>query len=459
MATALLDSTIVREYLLRTPQSARLAASARETFPGGVTHDARHIQPHPIYVARAEGSRKWDVDGNEYVDYTGGHGALILGHGHPKVVAAVERQLTLGTHLGASHEGELRWGELVRRMVPSAEQVRFTNSGTEATLLALRVARAATGRPKVIRFRGHFHGWHDHVSDSPGIVAGLAEQMLILPPGDLPAAEAAIMGRDDVAAVIVEPTGSSWGQVPLLPEFLHALRKWTAQRGVLLIFDEVISGFRCAPGGAQEVWNVKPDLTTLAKILAGGLPGGALVGARRWMDALAFAQPGVEPRAKIPHYGTFNANPLSAAAGCATLELIEQEDVCGRANRFAQRLRERLNQVLVEERVPWTVYGTFSGFHIFTNPIGPPASADEIAAGTVGFDRLKAPVPGDLLTRLRLGMLVHGVELFAWPGGPTSAVHTDDDLQRTADALRGTVRMLRDDGLLDRRDAPTPARA
>jgi glutamate-1-semialdehyde 2,1-aminomutase len=441
------EDTLSR-FKAMTPTSARLASLARGIFPSGVTHDSRYLEPYPIYVERAAGARKWDVDGNEFVDYTGGHGALLFGHNYPPVVEAVRKQLERGTHFGASHELELRWGALVQQLVPSAERVRFTSSGTEATLLALRIARAASGRSKVMRFLGHFHGWHDHVAfgyssnfegqPTPGVLDEVARQVVLAPAGDLAETERLLDSHGDVAAVIIEPTGASWGQVPTTPDFLVALRKTCTARGVVLIFDEVISGFRCSPGGAQAHFGITPDLTTLAKILAGGLPGGAVAGKKELLDLLSF---GAKP--KIPHHGTFNANPLSAAAGIATLELIQSTDACQRASNYAARLRAELQRVVVEEGVSWVVYGTFSGFHIFTNPERRSITAAEIEAGLYDYRVLKAPAAAGLLAKLRIGMMTHGVEIFSWPGGPTSAVHADADMEMTIEAFRLTLRALR----------------
>jgi glutamate-1-semialdehyde 2,1-aminomutase len=448
------ESRIVAAYRRRTPTSARLAAEAAGRFPSGVTHDGRYLLPYPIYVGRAAGSRKWDADDNEYVDYTGGHGALLLGHNHPQVVAAVEAQLKRGTHYGACHELELRWAEWIVRLIPSAERVRFTSSGTEATLLALRLARAATGRKKIVHFAGHFHGWHDHVafgvsshfdgSPTPGVLDEVAGNVVMAVAQDIEGTRRLLDARDDIAAVIVEPTGASWGQVPVTGACLQMLREVTQRRGQVLVFDEVVSGFRVSPGGAQAHFGIAPDLTTLAKIVAGGLPGGALVGRADLLDQLAFA-PTAAKREKVPHQGTFNANPLSAAAGIATLEIVARGDVCRQANDYAARLRAELQRVCRDEDVPWVVYGSFSGFHVFTNPQGLAITAADIEAGRHDHTVLKASRPG-IVHKLRLGMMVHGVELFSWPGGPTSAVHTPDDLERTAEAFAGTLRMLKEEG-------------
>ena len=337
------NSAIVASYVERTPGSAALHARARGVLPSGIAHDSRRTEPYPIYVGRADGPRKWDVDGRELVDFYGGHGALILGHCHPAVVEAVRRQVGLGTHPAACHELEVEWAALVQEMVPCAERVRFTASGTEATHMAVRLARAHTGRPRIMRFQRHFHGWHDHMafgvdghfdgSPSPGVLPEVAAEVVLLPPGDLQAVERAFERDDGIAAVILEPTGASTGVVPLGPSFLRGLREATTRHGALLIFDEVVTGFRVAPGGAQAAWGVAPDLCTLAKVLAGGLPGGAVAGRKDIIDWLDFDVSAARRREKVPHQGTYNANPLSAAAGVAALRLVRDTDVCARAQR------------------------------------------------------------------------------------------------------------------------------
>jgi glutamate-1-semialdehyde 2,1-aminomutase len=450
------ESRIEAEFRSRTRKSEALFRRAQKCLPSGIVHDSRHLRPYPIYVERAQGSRKWDVDGHEYVDYVGGHGALLLGHNHAVVTKAVTEQFARGTHFGACHEQEVRWAELVCRLVPCAKRVRFTASGTEATLLAMRLARAFTGKCKLLRFIGHFHGWQDHVAfgvsnhqdgtPTTGVLAEVAENIVLCPPGDIDCVREILARRDDVAAVILEPTGASWGQIPLPEGFLTQLREVTAARDVLLIFDEVISGFRCSPGGAQAYYGVTPDLTTLAKILAGGFPGGAVTGRRDVMDLLDFEQSQASAREKVIHTGTFNANPVSAAAGIATLEYLADGRACTRANDFAARLRDRLNGALRDEGVNWAVYGSFSGFHIFTNPENEAITADDINACRVHYRKLKGGGRPEIVQKFRLGMLNHGVDFFGWPGGPTSAVHSDDDLERTVEAFRQTLRLLKDEG-------------
>src|SRR3954469_25675548 len=359
----LTNSKIESEYRARTRRSAELYDEARKAIPAGLTHDSRTLLPYPIYAARAAGSRKWDVDGNEYVDYFGGHGALLLGHAHPAVVEAVQAQVTRGTHWGSSHEAEVRWAELAHRLIPSAERVRFTASGTEASHLALRLARAYTGKPKVIRFVGHFHGWHDQVAAGSlthyeggvpaGILPGIVEQTILLPADDVSAAAETIRTRDDIAAVILEGSGASWGTVPLPVGFLSELRTVTQERGVVMILDEVITGFRWSRGGAQARFGVTPDLCVLAKIVAGGLPGGAVAGRSDIMDQLDPAAAKAAGREKIGHQGTFNSNPLCAAAAVATLSIIEHDDVCAKAEASAEQLRAGMRQILAEDDVPW----------------------------------------------------------------------------------------------------------
>jgi glutamate-1-semialdehyde 2,1-aminomutase len=447
------NSPIVARYREKTPRSAALFERALDCFPSGLTHDSRRLDPYPLYVERAEGARKWDVDGNEYVDYFGGHGALILGHCAPAVVEAVQRQVARGTHLGAAHELEVRWAELVKRLVPCAERVRFTSSGTEASHLVLRLAKAFTGRRKILRFLGHFHGWHDQVAagsmsnydgSAPiGVSADAVENTILMPTDDVAPTLDALASRDDIAAVILEPTGASWGQVPLPPGFLEALRTATAKSGALLVFDEVIAGFRLSPGGAQQATGVTPDLCILAKILAGGLPGGAVAGRKDIMDLLDFEAAQKSGRGRVGHQGTFNANPLSAAAAVATLEIVAGTDACARAAAAGARLRDGMNEVLAEEGVPWAAYGEGSIFHVFTNPEGAPVDPRRFDPHLFGFKVLKAGRNMARVNKLRLAMLVAGVDIMGAPGGMASAVHGAAELDRTIGAFREAVRALR----------------
>jgi glutamate-1-semialdehyde 2,1-aminomutase len=447
--------SIPERYRAKTPTSAALYERAKAAFPSGLTHDSRVLDPYPLFVERAAGPRKWCVDGHEYVDYFGGHGALLLGHCAPEIVAAVQRQVTLGTHFGSAHELELRWAELIESLVPGAERVRFTSSGTEATHLALRLARAFTGKDRVVRFLGHFHGWHDHVAAGSnshydgtrpiGVLPDIVESTILMPTDDVRTTVSLLDSRDDIAAVIIEPSGANWGQVPLPPDFLQALREATARRRVVLIFDEVISGFRFSPGGAQQAFGITADLCTMAKIVAGGLPGGALAGRRDIMEGLDFAASRAAGRERVAHQGTYNANPLAAAAAVATLEKLARTDACARASNAAAKLRAGMNEVLAREGLPWAVYGDYSLFHVFTNPRGlaiDPMRFDPLQLGFDGLKRAKSPA---LANKLRLAMLVAGVDIMGAPGGTVSATHGGPEIEQTVEAFRQAVRMIRDE--------------
>lgn len=447
LAAAAAESQILRGYVEKTPGSKALYERAKGLFNNGVTHVGRYLEPHPLYVERAAGSRKWDVDGNEYVDFFGGHGALILGHNHPAVLAAVTAQLPHGVHYGAAHALEIVWGEMIHQMVPSAERVRFTNTGTEATHLALRVARAFTGRNKVIRFAGHFHGWHDHVcfpaGGAPGILPGIVEDTLIVDPNDTAKVEALLTERDDIAAVILEPTGATFGHIPTGADVLRALRASATRHGALLIFDEVICGFRCSPGGAQAFYGITPDLTTLAKIIAGGYSGAALVGRADILGMLDYRQvDGQIVPPPVLHQGTYNANPVSAAAGIATLREVRDSDAIQRANRTAAAIRDEWNAALRRRGIGWCVYGEFSDFHVYCGE----ATVEDIYAGRIPWKQLKGSLRPELAHKIRTGLLLHGVDIMGWPGGVVSGVHTEEDVARTAAAFDATLEMMQAEG-------------
>jgi glutamate-1-semialdehyde 2,1-aminomutase len=445
--------TLYREQF---PRSAELYERACGLFPSGVTHDGRYLKPFPPYVERAAGSKKHAVDGHEIIDYWMGHGALLLGHSHPAVVEAVQRQMSLGTHYGACHELEIEWGEWVRRLVPSAEMVRFTNSGTEATLMALRVARIVTNRAKVLKFAGHFHGWHDQLIPAaepphdggdyttPGITSGVAGDLVIVPPNDLNAVEQAL-DRHNPACVIIEATGGRWGVVPVRGEFLRGLRRLTSQRGVILIMDEVITGFRVHPGGAQAAYGVTPDMTTLAKVVAGGLPGGCLVGRADLMQVLAFDNLYGK---KMKHPGTYNANPLSAAAGIAALKIVATGEPSRQANEISRRLRAGLNELFEEKSVPWIAYGDFSLTKILPEYDGPRPDADDFLPYDNTFAKLDRRFDAALSHAFRCALLLGGVDFMGW-GAMPSAAHTDDHVERTVHAFSHAIDLLRADGLMD----------
>ena len=457
-ASTLPNATLTAAYEAMTPGSAALAAKARGLLPSGLSHDSRHFDPYPLYVQRALGPVKWDVDNNKYVDYFGGHGALILGHNHPAVMAAVHAALERGTHFGACHELEVRWAELITQMVPSAERVRFTSSGTEATLIALRLARAYTGRSKLVRFRGHFHGWHDHMtsgytnhfdgSATSGVIQGVADNVLLCDANDVDGITRIFNDHNGIAAVILEPSGANFGKMPILPSFLSLLRDLTRQAGSVLIFDEVVTGFRVSPGGLQALTGITPDLTTLAKILSGGLPGGAVVGRKDILDWLDFKVTKAAGREKIAHLGTFNANPVSAAAGIATLEILAGTDACDRANAYGTEVRERMNEVLEEEGVKWAVHGSYSGMHIYTNPEAADIAPNRFDAAAFTARMLDKPRGEGVTGQVRMGLLVNGVDMNSGPSGTISAMHGEEEMAITVDAFRATLRALKREGAI-----------
>jgi glutamate-1-semialdehyde 2,1-aminomutase len=438
--------TIHERYRALHPKSAALFERARQVIPGGVTHDIRHLPPFPIAVDRAAGPHKWDVDGHRYIDYWMGHGALFLGHCHPAVVQAIQEQAARGTHLGASHELEVRWAELVHRLVPSAELVRFTMSGTEATHLALRVTRAFTGRSRIVKFHGHFHGWHDgvvvgvnppfDVPFSAGVPGTTLDQVLLCPPNDIKAVEA-LLERGDVAGVILEPAGGQAGTTPTMPGYLQELRALTRRHNVVLIFDEVITGFRYAPGGAQEYFSVVPDLTTLAKIVAGGLPGGAVCGRRDLMSMIAHrGDPDWDRTERVAHAGTFNANPVSAAAAIATLEICADGALQVRASKAGEELRRGLAEAMKKVGVPGALYGEASIFHI----------SFEGRPGLAGFDR---PRRGQLYHLLRCALINAGVDCSPYHGW-VSAAHGDEEIERSIAAYELALAAMAAEGVFER---------
>ena len=436
-------------YQQRTPKSAELSDAARRVLPSGVVHDSRYTHPYGLYASHASGARKWDIDGNEYIDYFGGHGALMLGHNHPQVVAAANAQMARGTHFAAGNELDIRWAEKICEMVPSAERVRFHSSGTEATQMAVRLARAFTGKNKLMRFHSHYHGWLDDMTSgynshfdgsAPiGVPANVAANSVAIDPYDKPLVERLLREDDDIAAVIVEPLGAATGKVPISAGFLRQLRDWTARHGVILIFDEVITGFRVSPGGLQQEIGVTPDLTALAKIVAGGLPGGAVTGRADILAGLDYDPGKRGKREKIFHPGTFNACPVSAAAGLEILTIIQQSDACERANRSAARLRRGLADTLADFGIDWIVYGEASAFHIYMG--GGVAGADDFDPEMLGREQLYRQPP-DIARLLRLALNVNGVDFSGWPGGLLSAAHTDANIDATVAAFAASLEML-----------------
>jgi glutamate-1-semialdehyde 2,1-aminomutase len=349
--------------LTRTTRSAELFELAQTHLPGGVDSPVRAFRAvggTPRFIARAKGASVWDVDGNQYVDYLGSWGPLIAGHAHPGVVLAIQEAAARGTSYGAPTEAEVQLASLVKNAFPSIDLVRFVSSGTEATMTALRLARAFTGREKIIKFDGGYHGHADGLlvqagsgpltlgaPDSPGVPSAAAAQTLSVAYNDLLSVRSAFEAHPgEIAAVIVEPVAGNMGVIPPEPGFLTHLRGLTSEHGALLIFDEVITGFRVARGGAQELFHVTPDLTCLGKIVGGGLPVGAYGGRRAIMEQIA-------PLGPVYQAGTLSGNPLAMAAGIATLTLLGEAGVYDHLERLSARLSDGLSSVAAAADVPY----------------------------------------------------------------------------------------------------------
>jgi glutamate-1-semialdehyde 2,1-aminomutase len=424
------------EYVRRTHGSAALYERALRVMPGGTTRTTTYLAPYPIYIERGEGCRVWDVDGVERLDFIGNYSAMILGHAHPKVVEAVRRQAALGTGFAATNRLEVALAEELCKRVPSVDQVRFCNSGTEATMFAMRVARAFTGRRKIARFEGGYHGTHDFaevsthpeptlagpedapvaVPDSRGTPAAAIADTVVLPFNNAVATER-ILRREgsDLAAVIVEPLLGAGGTIPADRRFLELLRRVTEELGILLIFDEVIS-LRVAPGGVQQLFGVTPDLTTMGKIIGGGLPVAAFGGRAGVMELL-------DPRRGefIAQGGTFNGNPLGMAAGLATLQELT-DDVYFELARNGEWIRNRLVEVFESRDVPVQVTGLGSLFTV------------HFTSGPVRDYRSAARADKGLTREFFLGMANNGVLLAPRAMGALSVPMEAADLQACVDA-------------------------
>ncbi|HEY83327.1 MAG TPA: aspartate aminotransferase family protein [Dehalococcoidia bacterium] len=362
-------------YRKRTPKSRATMEAARKFMPGGDTRSSIWFEPYPIWIDKAEGCRFSDVDGNEYIDFHNCYTTMILGHANPRVVAAVREQAAKGTALGALIPTVVRWAELVCNFAKSVDQVRFTNSGTEAVMMALRVARAFTGKDMILKTDGCYHGSYDPVvypSDSPGISRSAQGDAIIVPYNDKEAAERAIVeNRDKLAAVIVEGAMGAAGMIPPRDGYLQFLRKVTAENGVLFILDEVIS-LRLAVGGTASIFGIKPDLVTMAKIIGGGYPVGAVGGREEIMRLFA-------PEAQaVVHSGTLNANPITATAGVATMEQLDAaaiDHINKLGESFADGVRAVFKRLNIKGQV--TGIGSLQNIHFSDKPVVDGKSARE----------------------------------------------------------------------------------
>ncbi len=424
------------------PRSQKAFERACRVIPGGVNSPARAfgaVGGEPPFIARAEGASLFDVDGHRYIDYIGSWGPMILGHLHPRVKAAVAEALDLGTSFGAPTEREAEIAEAVVAAVPSIEMVRFVSSGTEASMSAVRLARGATGRAKVIKMRGHYHGHVDALlvqagsaattlghPNSPGVTAGAAADTLLCPFNDLDAVASAFQEfPGEIAAVLLEPVAGNMGLVPPQPGYLEGLREQTTRDGALLIFDEVMTGFRLAYGGAQSRYGVIPDITVLGKIVGGGLPAAAYGASRAIMEH-------VSPVGPVYQAGTLSGNPLAMAAGLATLNELRANPPYDLLEARTARLAEGLQRACRDRRIPHAVQRVGSMITLFFHD-GPVVDyATATASDTSRFGRFFWE------------MLARGIYLpcSQFEAAFVSSAHTDDDISATIAAAEEALDSL-----------------
>ncbi len=416
---------------------------ARGLLPGGVNSPVRAFKSvggEPFFTARADGPYLLDVEGKRYIDYVGSWGPMVAGHNHPAVRTAVERAVRDGLSFGTPCAAEVTMAEAITRLMPSIEMVRMVNSGTEATMAALRLARGATGRDTVVKFEGGYHGVGDSflvkagsgaltfgVPSSPGVPKALADLTLTLPYNDADAARALFAERGDrIACVIVEPVAGNMNCIPPCAGFLAALRALCSAHGAVLIFDEVMTGFRVAPGGAQQLYGVTPDLTTLGKIIGGGMPVGAYGGRRALMEQIAPAGP-------IYQAGTLSGNPVAMAAGLAMLELISQPGFHADLDRKTQLLTDGLKTCADEADVPFAINRVPGMFGLFFSAVPVATYAQATACDVAAFRRFFH------------AMLERGVYLApsAYEAGFMSSAHSEHDIAETLDAARHAFRVAR----------------
>ncbi|MBW1691795.1 MAG: aminotransferase class III-fold pyridoxal phosphate-dependent enzyme [Deltaproteobacteria bacterium] len=421
---------LVEEYVRAHPGSQKLHDRAVNHFAAkGATHFARVIDPFRPYVTYAKGSRKWDVDGNEYIDYIMGHGALIMGHSHPAIVEAVQKQMAKGVHFGENHELEVELAELIKELMPMSERVAFFSCGQEANMMAIRLSRVFTGRRKVLRFEENFHGWADELirEGSAGI---LADEVSIIPSNDLHKVEAEL-STGEYAVLLTEGGGAFMnGRVPIDLDFVRALPDLTRKHNTLWVLDEIVTGFRDAPGGWQSVVGVRPDLTTLGKCVGGGLPIGAVVGRADIMEAF---NPTIPLERRVVHSGTWNANPLVCSAGIAACKLYQDGEPQRRARDRADYFRKEGNKVLRERGINGRLYSR-TIIHLYLGPIEFEPSDDTLPP-TKDIEKIMNPETLPILNRLGLHLLQRGIAAFDRGFFVLSAAHTREDIDQTVRAF------------------------
>ncbi len=424
-------------------QSENLFQRASQHIPGGVNSPVRAfsgVGGSPRFIRAAEGAWIEDEDGQRYIDYIGSWGPMILGHQHPAVIAALQKQLAQGVSFGAPTRCEIEMAELVCELVPSMDSVRMVNSGTEATMTALRLARGVTGRDAILKFDGCYHGHADSllvnagsgaltlgVPSSPGVPADLAKHTLTLPYNDVAALRALMAERgQDIAAIIVEPVAGNMNCIPPQADFLPALRELCDAHGSLLIFDEVMTGFRVALGGAQAHYRITPDLTTLGKIIGGGLPVGALGGKQQYMDALA-------PVGAVYQAGTLSGNPLAMQAGLATLRELRTLKPHAALAQTSARLVAGIATAAKQSGLPCAQVSVGAMFGFFPGLEQAPQNLDQVKAGDVS-----------LFKAFFHAMLQHGVYLApsAFEAGFVSTAHGDAEIEQTIEAAEKSFALI-----------------
>ena len=435
------DDSLFKAYREAHPKSALLHKRAKQYFAGdGATAHVRMAKPYRPFITHAKGSKKWDVDGNEYVDYTMGHGALLLGHSHPAVVAAIQEQAAKGLHYGDSHELEIRWAELIAGMVPAAERVEFFSCGQEANLMAIRLSRAFTGRRKILRFVENFHGWADQFS-LPPMTAGAVFDDVTMIPYDLEIAEKELAtGR--YAILMTEGGGAHMaGQLPLDEEFVRALPDLTRKYGTVWHMDEVVTGFRDHPGGYQAMVGVKPDLASFGKIVTGGMAGGALAGRADILHAFSADMPDDK---RVKHSGTWNANPLTCSAGIACLNIEKTGEPQKQANELAVALKRKGRRMMKEKGFNAWLYGR-SIIHVYLGPIDFEPD-DDNSPPSRNAQNILGKLPEK--ERLCIHLLQRGVSTLGARYFVMSAVHTEEDIDKTVNALEASLTAMREEGTI-----------